>query len=53
MNLPHPDKSQPIPWVDWPSHLPEPDAARCIEEVDDETREVYRITMPNGATHAI
>lgn len=53
MTLPHSDRSQPSPWTEWPEHLPEPAAVRSIEKVDDETREVYRITMPNGATHAI
>lgn len=53
MTLPHPDRSQATPWADWPSHIPQPAAARSIEQVGDETRNVYRITMPNGATHAI
>lgn len=53
MSLPHPDRSQPSPWADWPAHLPAPAAVRSIENVDGETRNVYWITMPNGATHSI
>lgn len=51
MTLPHPDRSQPSPWCGWPEHIPQPaTAVHSIEEVDDETRNVHRITMPNGAT---
>ena len=50
MSLPHPDRSQPNPWAAWPVNMPEPVAVRSIEEVGDEVRNVYRATMPNGAT---
>lgn len=51
MTLPHSDRSQPSPWSEWPEHIPAPAAAvRTIEHVGDETRNVHRITMPNGAT---
>ncbi|ACL42300.1 hypothetical protein Achl_4349 (plasmid) [Pseudarthrobacter chlorophenolicus A6] len=53
MTLPHPDKSQPSPWKNWPEHLPQPAAVHSIEKVDDETRNAYKITMPNGATCAL
>jgi hypothetical protein len=50
MTLPHPDRSLESPWESWPVHIPEPAAARTIERVDDEVRNLYRVTMPNGAT---
>jgi hypothetical protein len=51
MTMPHSDRSKPSPWVEWPERLPAPAAAvRTVEQVDDETRNVHRITMPNGAT---
>jgi hypothetical protein len=50
MTLPHPDRSQPNPWAGWPATLPEPAAVRVIEEHGAEIRNVYRATMPNGAT---
>lgn len=53
MTLPHPDRNKPNPWDLWPEHLPRPTAVRSIVEAGDEVRDVYRVTMPNGATHAI
>lgn len=51
MTLPHPDRCQPSPWSDWPEHIHQPlSAARSIETVGGQTRNVHRITMPNGAT---
>lgn len=51
MTLPHPDLSKPSPWSQWPAHVPQPAAAvHTIEEAGDETRDMYRATMPNGAT---
>lgn len=50
MTLPHPDRALEDPWESWPPAIPVPVVSREFDTTSVWVHDIYRATMPNGAT---